>query len=119
VTGQDNVTEGAEVAATEPGRPFLTPGASPTRHAIERRSARLLVTISTLPRAIPFLLVAGLFAGGILLDGPIAASCLTLLLAFFGWLLYLSWPALPAGARAVRLAVVAILVAGVVTTLVR
>jgi hypothetical protein len=73
------------------------------------RSARVLVFIATLPRALPFLIVAGLIAAGVLLHGAAAAVCLLLVVVLFGWLLYLSWPALPPNARVIRVAVVTVL----------
>lgn len=95
-------------------RPFLTPGASPRRRAIERRSATLLLFIKSLPRAVPPLVVVALLAGGLLLEGPAAALCLALVMALFGWLLYLSWPILAPPARLLRIAVLAAMALGLV-----
>jgi hypothetical protein len=62
------------------------------------------------------LAVALLVAGGLLGPPAVAAPCLAVVALLFGWLLFLSWPALPAGARAVRVAVLAAVVAGAVLT---
>jgi hypothetical protein len=96
-----------------PGRSFLTPGASPLRQTVERRSATVLVFLRGLPRVVPPLAVAAALAGGLLVDGAVGAACLAAVLLFFGWLLFLSWPALAPGARILRLAVMAVMVAGI------
>lgn len=102
------------VPATPGSRPpFLTPGASPARHAVERRSATALLFLRSLPRALPPLVVVGLLAGGVLLHGAAGAACLAVVLALFGWLLFLSWPALAPQARMVRVAVMVMMAVGV------
>ena len=101
--------------APQPRRPpFLTPGASPLRHAVERRSATALLFLRSLPKALPPLIVIALLAGGVLLHGAAAALCLAAVMALFGWLLFLSWPALAPQARLVRIAVLAAMLFGVV-----
>ncbi|MDQ1709813.1 MAG: hypothetical protein QOG49_1198 [Frankiaceae bacterium] len=102
-----------------PRLPFLTPGASPLRHAVERRSATVLLFLRSLPKALPPLAVVGLLAGGFLAHGVAAALCLVAVMVLFGWLLYISWPALPSQARVVRLAVMVMLAAGVVMSATR
>jgi hypothetical protein len=57
--------------------------------------------------------VVGLLAGGVLLHGAAAALCFAGVTALFGWLLFLSWPALLPPARAVRLAVLVAMLFGV------
>jgi hypothetical protein len=94
--------------------PFLTPGASALRHSVERRSATALLFLRSLPKALPPLVVVGLLAGGVLLHGIAAALCFSGVAALFGWLLFLSWPALAPQARVVRLAVLIAMLFGVV-----
>jgi len=92
-------------------RPFLTPNASPFRLAVERRSAAVVLFLRQLPRPVPGLLVVGLVASGLLappLAGGIALLFVALLLA---WLVFLSWPSLPPPGRAIRVVVVAMVVA--------
>lgn len=96
-----------------PQPPFLTPGASPLRRSVERRSATALIFLRSLPKALPPLLVVGLFAGGVLVPGTVGALCLLAILFLFGWLLFLSWPALPGQARMLRIAVIAMMAVGV------
>ncbi len=92
-------------------RPFLTPGASPFRAAVERRSATVVVFLRHLPRALPGILVLGLVAAG-LLAPPVAGGVALLFVAVvLTWLVFLSWPAVPPPGRAVRLVVLAIVVA--------
>jgi hypothetical protein len=89
-----------------PGQALYTPGASAGRQAVERRSAALLVYLHQLPRWLPavalaVLLIAGLAVRGV--GGGIALIAVALVLA---WLALVSWPqASPAG-RAVRVAVI-------------
>ena len=89
----------------------MTPDATPFRRAVELRSAKVVVFLRGLPRPVPGLLVIGLVAAGLLappVAGGFALLAVSLLLA---WLVYLSWPAVPVPGRAVRLVVVALVVA--------
>ena len=97
-------------AAPEP-KPFFTEGAPPFRHAVERRSAVVVVFLARLPRAVPGLLVAGLVAAGLLAPGAVGGVALLVVAALLGWLVYLSWPRVPLPGRAVRLVVLALVVA--------
>jgi hypothetical protein len=94
-----------------PPKPFLTPGASPFRHAVERRSATVLVFLSKLPRALPGLLVAGLVVLALLAPAGVSAAALFAVAALLVWLVYLSWPSVPATGRLVRVVVIAVVVA--------
>ncbi|MCA1823275.1 MAG: hypothetical protein LC640_03220 [Frankia sp.] len=96
-------------------RPFLTPGASPFRAAVERRSATVVVFARRLPRALPGLVVIALVAGGLALRGVAAAFLLAVVAVALGWLLYLSWPALPRPGRAIRSAVIVLVVIAAVS----
>ena len=107
------------MAASPGSRPFLTPGASAFRHAVELRSATALLYIRSLPRSVPPLVVVALLVGGVLASGPVATVCLLAVMALFGWLLFLSWPALAPQARLVRVAVLALMAVGVALNLTR
>jgi hypothetical protein len=121
--GAPTVAEGADVPAqpnkptADARRPFLTPGASPLRQAVERRSAAVLLFLRALPKLVPPLAVVGLLAGGLLAEGAAGAACLAVLLLFFGWLLFLSWPSLATAARLTRVAVLAVMAVGIATKL--
>ena len=91
-------------------RPFLTPGGSPFRHAVERRSAVIAVFLSRLPRALPGLVVIGLVAGGLLAPPPYDGVILLLVAALLTWLVFLSWPAIRLPAKAIRVAVIALVI---------
>ena len=87
---------------------------STLRESFERVSLPLLTRLSALPRFVPFLLVLGLIVAGIFVSGwgwvLIAAAALILL-----WILALAWPRLTMPERLMRVAVVAMLVAVIVT----
>lgn len=91
-------------------RPFLTPGASPFRLAVERRSAAFLVFLRGLPRPVPGLLVIGLLAAGLLAPPVPGAIAMLAVAALLGWLVFLSWPRIPTVGRGVRLVVVALVI---------
>ena len=82
---------------------WTTPGASPFRHRIEVGSRNLLVQVHRLPRWVPFVVALLLTFGGAALPGWAGAACLLVIEAFLVLLLYLAWPALTAGSRALRL----------------
>src|SRR5215831_15194743 len=69
-----------------------TPGASETRQAVERFSARPLVFLTQLPRWVLLLIVLGLLISGFAVPGLIGAAALLLVAVLLGWLAYLSWP---------------------------
>jgi hypothetical protein len=115
---EDRVAQGKRPArppargrAVDPAAPFLTPGASPLRTAVERRSATVVVFLSRLPRAVPGLLVVFLVAAGLLAKPVVSGGALLLVGLLLTWLVFLSWPRVPAAGRAVRVVVIAIVVA--------
>ncbi|MFI7421085.1 DUF6703 family protein [Nonomuraea sp. NPDC049684] len=85
------------------GEQFFTPGAGGARKAVERRSAIPMTFLFTqVPRwATPAVLVILLLAAFALANwlGGVAAL---VVLAFVGWLAYLSWPSLGIGGRLLR-----------------
>lgn len=88
---------------------FYTPGASPLRQEIERRSAVLLVALRTGPRwLLPVLLVALLLAG-LAVPGPLGVLPLLALAGVLGWLGYLSWPSIGVPGRSLRVLALATL----------
>jgi uncharacterized RDD family membrane protein YckC len=96
-----------------PGRPGQ-PGASETRQAVERFSARPLVFLLQLPRWILLLIVLGLLISGFAVPGLIGAVALLLVAILLGWLAYLSWPSINASGRVLRVLALACMVAIVV-----
>lgn len=84
---------------------------SPLRATVERRSAPLLLWLSSrskvlLPALVVVLLVAGLAA-----PATYGAPLLLLLALVLLWLSYLSWPALDGRARALRTGVLLLVLA--------
>lgn len=69
-----------------------------------------MVLLAGMPRAVPFLVVAALLVGGLLVQGVVGGVLLLVLAALLALLLALAWPVLHAGPRALRLAVVAVVV---------
>ncbi len=101
-----------------PGRPFLTPGGSARRHAVERRSAVFLLFLRGLPRLVPPLVALGVAAAGLAVPGPVGAACLVVVAALLFWLAYLSWPAVPPAGRAVRVGAAVLVLVGAAAQLV-
>lgn len=85
------------------------------RAELTRRSVRPLQLLSALPRWLIFFAVVGVLVVGLLASGVLGALALLLLAGFLGWLLVLSWPALDAPSRLLRVAVVAALLGLAVT----
>ena len=113
--GQRPRGTGSGRPGTPGGRPvpaagFGTPGASETRQAVERFSARALVFLQQLPRWVLLLAVLGLMLTGFFVPGAIGAAALLLVGIFLGWLAYLSWPRVNASGRALRVIAVTCMV---------
>lgn len=87
------------------------------RRPWEQRFGPVVAFVAGLPRAVPFLLVLGLLLAGLFLQGVAGAVLLLVLAAGLAVLLVLAWPALAPNARALRVAVLALLVARAVTFL--
>ena len=83
--------------------PFLTPGASPLRASVERRSATIVVWLATLPRLVPISAAAALFLIAILAGGVVGGLVLLVIAAIMGWISFLSWPSVPPVLRVVRM----------------
>ena len=108
--GRPGSPGGRPVPAGRPGHP----GASETRQAVERFSARPLVFLHQLPRWILLLIVLGLLISGFAVPGLIGAIALLLVVILLGWLAYLSWPSINASGRVLRVIALACMVGIVV-----
>lgn len=88
---------------------------SPLRLRLEDASRPLLVRLTKLPKqAVPLATVA-LFAVAVLAPAPVAVAALVVIGLFLLWLTFLAWPAVGAGGKAMRLAMVGlVIVLGVV-----
>ncbi|MQA88219.1 MAG: hypothetical protein GEV03_27260 [Streptosporangiales bacterium] len=94
-----------------PSRKFYTPGGSPFRHAVERRSAPALVWLHRAPRWIIPVAVLILLLVGAAAPRPVGALAFLILAAGLSWLCFLSWPALRPHSRLLRMVAVAIILA--------
>lgn len=81
------------------------------RESVERLSLKPAAYLQQLPRWLPPVAFAALFIAGLAVPGWVGAALLLVVAAFVAWLGLLSWPALSAPARLLRLAVPAALVA--------
>ncbi len=87
---------------------------SSLRQSFERASLPAVQWLNGLPRAVPFLIVLALVVAGILLPSPgwLLLGIVALLLL---WILALAWPRLSTPERLLRIAVVALVTAILVT----
>lgn len=83
------------------------------RGEVERTSAGLLLWLSARPRWFVPVLSAVLLLGGLFAPPGFGVPLLLLLVAFVGWLSYLSWPVVAGVQRVVRLAVIGLVLAAV------
>lgn len=90
---------------------------STLRPTIERASLPLITRLSSLPKAVPFLLLVALLVAGVLIHGPVGFALMSLASLFVAWILYLSWPRLTSSERIMRSAVLLLAVAMAVTRL--
>jgi hypothetical protein len=90
---------------------LYTPGASPTRQAAERRSAKPLLYLYQLPTWVPPLLLVVFLIAGLAVRGPAGAVALCVVAAVLAWLAALSWPRLSSGGRFGRIVAVAAVLA--------
>ena len=81
------------------------------RQSVERFSLKPAAYLQQLPRWLPPVAIAALFIAGLAVPGWAGAALLLVVAAFVAWLGILSWPALSAPSRLLRLAVPAALVA--------
>lgn len=86
-----------------------------TRASIERASMPALNQLAKLPTWLPMVAMAALILGGAFLGGVVGAVLVGIALLVLLWLLYLSWPHLSTPLRMMRLAVLVLLLAIVIT----
>ncbi len=94
------------------GSPTPPPKSSGSLTPLQRVSLPLITRLSRVPRWLVVIALAVLLVLGMIQTGSLAwlgALILGLLTVFFAWLLVLSWPAIPASGRLLRLIVVAAL----------
>jgi hypothetical protein len=86
----------------------------PLRRTVERRSAPVLLWLSSRPRFLLPALVAVLLIGGLAAPQVPGLAMLLGLSLLLLWLSYLSWPALDGRAQAVRVAMLALIAVALV-----
>ena len=84
------------------------------RRTVERRSAPVLLWLSSRPKVLLPALVVILLVGGLAAPPAYGVPLLVVLALLLLWLSYLSWPALDGAARALRVAMLALSVVAVV-----
>lgn len=85
-------------------------GAGPLRTRVEDVSRPLLTRLHALPQLTVPLGTVVLIAIGVLAPLPVGLVALGLVLAFVGWIAYLSWPATNVGGKLWRVLIVALLI---------
>lgn len=85
------------------------------RARVERLSAGPLRSLAALPVWLPFVAIFALMLTGAFLGGPVGVALLVVPTLFLTWLLYLTWPRLSTSERAMRLAVLALVLAITIT----
>jgi hypothetical protein len=93
------------------GTSLYTPGASATRQATERRSAKLLIFLHQLPTWVAPLVLVVFLVAGLAVRGPAGAVALCVVAAVLAWLAAMSWPRLSSGGRFSRIVAVAAMLA--------
>ncbi len=86
----------------------------PLRRTVERHSAPVLLWLSSRPRFLLPALVAALLIGGLAAPTAYGRPLLLVLGLLLAWLSYLSWPALDARARALRVAMLTLVLLALV-----
>ena len=86
----------------------------PLRRTVERRSAPVLLWLSSRPRFLLPAVVAVLLVGGLAAPAAIGLALLLVLTLLLAWLSYLSWPALDGRARALRAAMLTLIAVALV-----
>ena len=114
MTAQRPARSGRRRPPLPPGQPLFTPGASPARQAVERRSAAPLLYLRQIPAWVFPIALVVLLIVGLRVHGPLGAVALLGVAAVLGWLASVSWPRLRTAGRLGRLIVIALVVAGAV-----
>ena len=77
----------------------------------------MITRLSSLPKAVPFLVLTAVLVAGVIVHGPVGFVLMALAAVFVGWILYLSWPRLTSSERIMRSAVLLLAAAMAVTRL--
>ena len=72
------------------------------RVELERRSYRALFYLNSLPRAVPFVVMAGLLVAALVTTGVLSFVLLVVVAFLIGWLSAVSWPLVSPGGRVIR-----------------
>ncbi|HSF26965.1 MAG TPA: DUF6703 family protein [Actinomycetes bacterium] len=80
------------------------------RARVEQASAPALVRLTRLPRLLVPAIFGVLVIVALATPAPIALAATVVVVAFVGWLTYLSWPAITPGGRVFRLVTLGLLV---------
>jgi len=94
------------------GHTGAVPAAAPSslRARLEGASRPLLVRLTALPKQVVPLATVVLFAVAVLAPAPVAVVALVVIGLFLVWLTFLAWPAVGAGGKVLRLAMVGLVV---------
>ncbi|TDD13814.1 hypothetical protein E1294_39705 [Nonomuraea diastatica] len=93
------------------GEQFFTPGATGPRKVVEQRSAVPMTFLFTqVPRWVAPVVLVVLLLAGFAVTNPLGGVAVLPVIAFIGWLAYLSWPSLRAGGKLLRVAMLTFLV---------
>ncbi|MGN9837884.1 DUF6703 family protein [Nonomuraea sp. H19] len=93
------------------GERFFTPGATGLRKAVEQRSALPMTYLFTqVPRWLTPVVLVVLLLVGFAVTNPLGGVAVLPVIAFIGWLAYLSWPSLGIGGKLMRVAMLTFLV---------
>jgi hypothetical protein len=90
------------------GQTLYTPGASPTRQSVERRSAAPLLFLRQLPTWLMPMGLVVLLIAGLAVHGIAGALALCGVAVVLGWLALVSWPRLSRAGRLGRVSVIAL-----------
>lgn len=77
----------------------------------------MITRLTSLPKAVPFLVLTAVLVAGVVIDGPVGFVLMGMAAVFVGWILYLSWPRLTGSERIMRSAVLLLAAAMAVTRL--
>lgn len=90
------------------------PADSALRAAVAERSRTPVVWLSRLPQFLVPALMVALLLVGLVAPLVVAVVALVVIIAFVGWLAFLSWPVLAPPQRGMRIVAIAILVVALV-----
>ncbi|NRQ34084.1 hypothetical protein HII36_19825 [Nonomuraea sp. NN258] len=92
------------------GEQFFTPGATGLRKAVEQRSATPMAFLFTqVPRWVAPAVLVILLLAGFAVPNWLGGLAVLPVIAFVGWLAYLSWPSLGVGGKLLRVAMLTFL----------